>query len=111
VLMDVVSGPSLLRLYALWHSGGSINPGALGSHVVDEALDRVRFATSDTEYAAAVTNLQHVTIEDPPALFLAWSERARAVTKRFDVPVEQGRDVLATLRLWKPVGDERSNRN
>ena len=29
-------------------------------------------------------------------------ERARAVSKRFVVPDEPGRDVLGTLRLWKP---------
>ena len=45
-------------------------------------------------------------MDDPPAIFLAWSERARAVSKRFDVPPPKpGRDILGTLRLWKPAGD------
>jgi hypothetical protein len=43
-------------------------------------------------------------MEDPPAIFLAWPVRARAVSKRFVVPPsEQGRDIMATFRLWKPV--------
>ena len=38
-------------------------------------------------------------MDDPPAIFLAWSERARAVSNRFVVPPpEAGRDVLSTLR-------------
>jgi hypothetical protein len=51
--------------------------------------------------------------EDPPAIFLAWSQRARAVSSRFVVPpIEAGRDILSTLRLWKPVADQRaSSRN
>ena len=53
-------------------------------------------------------------IDDPPAIFLAWSERARAVSKRFVVPdAEPGRDILSTLRFWKPAEDAaaRSSRN
>jgi hypothetical protein len=53
-------------------------------------------------------------MEDPPALFLAWSVRARAVSRRFIVPAaEPGRDVLSTLRLWKPssTGHQQASRN
>lgn len=104
VLLDAVSGPSLLRPYEVWHTGGSINPGAIGSPAVDVALDRIRYAASDDEYRAAVSSFQQVAIDDPPAIFLAWSERARAVSTRFVVPVtEPSRDVLTTLRLWKPA--------
>lgn len=111
VLTDILGGPSLLRPYELWHSGGTMNPGGIGTPELDAALDRIRHASSDQEYQAAVANFQHVTIEDPPAIYLAWGERARAISKRFDVPTEPGRDVLATLRLWKPVPDQRASRN
>jgi ABC-type transport system substrate-binding protein len=114
VLLEVVGGPSLLRPYAVWHQGGSINPGAIGSPAVDAALDRIRYAASDDEYRAAVSHFQQVAIDDPPAIFLAWSERARAVSTRFVVPViEPGRDVLATLRLWRPAtaAEQRAGRN
>jgi hypothetical protein len=46
-------------------------------------------------------------VDDPPAIFLAWSERARAISTRFDVPVEPGRDILSTLRLWRPIDQAR----
>ena len=41
------------------------------------------------------------------AVFLAWQERARAVSRRFSVPSEPGRDILGTLRLWKSAADTR----
>lgn len=106
VLLELISGPSLFRPYAVWHSGGLANPGGLGSPQLDKALDRVRYATNDEEYRAAVAGLQRTIVEDPPGIFLAWSERARAVSNRFIVPVEPGRDVLTTLRLWRPADAE-----
>ena len=33
---------------------------------------------------------QRAIVDDPPAIFLAWSERARAVSTRFDVPARAG---------------------
>ena len=103
VLLDYVSGPSLFRPYEVWHSGGLINPGGLGSPEVDAAFDLVRYATTDEEYRTAVQTLQKTVVEDPPALFLAWGERARAVSRRFDVAAEPGRDILTTFRLWRPT--------
>ena len=100
VLLEMISGPALLRLYRLWHSGGVA--GAM-SVPIDAALDRVRYAASDDEYSDGITAFQQAVVDDPPAIFLAWMERARAVSKRFEVtPVESGRDILANLRLWKP---------
>jgi hypothetical protein len=103
-LIEGVSGPTLLRPYQLWHSKGAANPGGLGSRVIDEAFDRVRRSKSDDEYRQRIADLQKTFVDDPPGIFLAWSERARAVSTRFAVPTpEPGRDILATLRLWKPV--------
>jgi peptide/nickel transport system substrate-binding protein len=108
VLFDPVSGPTLFRLYQWWHTGGPLNLAALGSSDLDEALDKVRHSTSDNEYRAAVAALQQEVLANPPAIFLAWGERARAVSRRFEVPTpEKGRDVLATLRLWRPSTDPR----
>jgi peptide/nickel transport system substrate-binding protein len=111
VLTDVVGGSSLLRPYLYWHSSGTLNPGAVGSPAVDAAFDRIRNSASEDDYRAAVANLQKVTVDDPPAIYLAWGQRSRAISNRFDVPVEPGRDVLATLRLWKPATDPHATRN
>ncbi|MBI3401701.1 MAG: ABC transporter substrate-binding protein [Acidobacteria bacterium] len=110
VLLESPNGPTLLRSYRSWHSGGPMNAH---SETVDTALDAIRYAKSEEEYTKAVGSFQQAAIDDPPAIFLAWVERARAVSKRFIVPLaEPGRDILSTLRLWKPATDQRvANRN
>jgi peptide/nickel transport system substrate-binding protein len=108
-IAEVVSGPTLFRPYLVWHSKAPFNFGKLGSPTIDDALDRVRHAADEAGLRAAVSAMQQAFMDDPPAIFLAWSVRARAVSKRFAVPAaEPGRDILSTLRLWKPVSEERS---
>jgi peptide/nickel transport system substrate-binding protein len=108
ILVDSVSGPSMFRSYQRWHSGGPFPLKTRESPSIDSALDRVRHAASDDEYRSGVTAFQQAIVDDPPAIFLAWAERARAVSRRFDVPVpDDGRDVLATLRMWRPAGEKR----
>jgi ABC-type transport system substrate-binding protein len=105
VLFDAHLAPNLFRSYQWWHSGGVYNFGQFQSARVDAALDAVRYARNDAEYAAGTLAFQQAFIDDPPAILLAWGERARAVSRRFDVPSEPGRDILTTLRLWKPSAD------
>ena len=106
-MVEFISGPTLFRPYLVWHSGAPINWGHFGGPNIDKALDAVRFSGSDTDYRAAVASLNQIFAEDPPAVFLAWQENARAVSRRFSVPSEPGRDILGTLRLWKPAADTR----
>ena len=106
VITELLSGPTMLRTYMIWHSKGPLNWGRFGTPKTDAALDRVRQAESETTYREAVADLQYAFMADPPAVFLAWSRRARAVSKRFTVPTpEAGREILSTLRLWKPALD------
>jgi ABC-type transport system substrate-binding protein len=103
-VIEVISGPTLVRPYLMWHSKTPRNWGKFGNAVTDAALDRARHAGSDETYRAAARGLQEAFLTDPPAIFLAWSQRARAVSKRFNVPpAEPGRDILSNLRLWKPT--------
>jgi peptide/nickel transport system substrate-binding protein len=108
VLAETIGGPSIFRPYEIWYSRGSANPGGLGNPQFDAALDRIRYAANDAEYRSAVAFLQKATVEDPPAIFLAWPERARAVSRRFAVPAESRLDVLPTLRMWRPVNAEKT---
>jgi peptide/nickel transport system substrate-binding protein len=101
-LMDAIQGPSLVRASLYWHSGGPFNWGGYKSRNVDAALDAIGDASDDVAYASGVASFQQAVIEDPPAIFLAWRERARAVSRRFQVPVESGDDILATIHQWKP---------
>jgi ABC-type transport system substrate-binding protein len=104
IITEAISGPSLFRIYAMWRTGGFVNWGRFGNETVDSALDQARHAPSEDAYRRAVAAVQTAFIDDPPAIFLAWSVRARAVSTRFAVQAEEGRDVLSTLRLWKPTG-------
>jgi peptide/nickel transport system substrate-binding protein len=104
LLIDVASGWSLFRPYRWWHSKGNQNLSGFSSASVDAALDRVRHSANDDDYRAGTAAFQQAIADDPPAIFLAWGDRSRAVTRRFDVQAERGRDVLSTLRLWKPAG-------
>jgi peptide/nickel transport system substrate-binding protein len=104
ILGDIISGPTLFRSYRHWHSSMQIDPRPISSPRIDAALDRIRHAASDDEYRAGVTAFQQAMVDDPVALFLAWGERARAVSRRFDVGApNKDRDILSTLRLWRPV--------
>lgn len=104
---DAVSGPTLLRPYLFWHSRGNNNWGRYASAAVDSAFDQIRAAATDDQYKAGVAAFQQAIVDDPPAIFIAWSRRARAVTKRFDIPAEPGRDILGSLRSWRPAADKR----
>jgi hypothetical protein len=79
---------------------------------VDAALDTIRRSLTDEEYKRGVSAFHQAIVEDPPAIFLAWNERARAVSRRFAVPTtEPNIDILGSLRLWRPVGGGRANAN
>jgi ABC-type transport system substrate-binding protein len=106
--IERISGPTAFRPYLVWHSNAPFNFGKFGSQTLDTALDRVRQATDETSMRSAIVGAHHAFMEDPPAIFLAWSVRARAVSNRFVIPpMEPGRDVLATLRMWRPAADNR----
>jgi ABC-type transport system substrate-binding protein len=108
VLADIFSGPTLLRLHMFWHSKGVRHTPGIGGPGLDSALDGVRHAASEDEYRSAVNAFQRAVVDNPPAIFLAWSERARAVSRRFTVPaVASGRDVLASIQFWRPTADPR----
>jgi peptide/nickel transport system substrate-binding protein len=107
VLVDAASGWNLWQPYRWWHSRGDRNPG-FSDPAVDASLDRVRGAASDEAYRSGVVAFQKAIADDPPAIFLAWGSRSRAVTRALDVHAEAGRDVLASLRLWQPRADRRN---
>jgi peptide/nickel transport system substrate-binding protein len=107
VLVDAVSGPTIFRTFRLFSSKVQFSPKPKTSPAIDAALDEVRYAQSDVAYSDAVTAFQRAIVNEPPVLFLLWSQRARAVSRRFDVVVpDDGGDVLNTLRLWRSAGQK-----
>jgi len=101
-LGDFLLAPTLLQPYRSWRSEGTRNWGHYKNARVDEILDRIGSAEDDDAYRQGVAAFQRAIFEDPPAIFISWTERARAVSTRFEVPVEPGRDIIGTLRLWRP---------
>jgi peptide/nickel transport system substrate-binding protein len=104
-LADFRQGPIMARPYLYWHSDAPYNFGRFKSAQVDAALDSIRHAADDSSYQAGVAAFEAAMINDPPAIFLAWRERARAVSNRFRVPDDPGRDVFGTLDAWRPAAD------
>jgi peptide/nickel transport system substrate-binding protein len=99
-LTGLVSARSLTWTYTFWHSNGPFLH--TGYEAADRPLDRLRVATTDEETRAAVAELQQVLYDDPPAIFIAWPEVARAVRGTFQVPNDSNPDVMGTLWRWKP---------
>ena len=103
VLIDLISGPTLSRPYVFWGSARrfeGINEFGYENAEAERLFGLLRASTNEAAIRSTVSRLQRVFIEDPPALFLAWNERARAVTRRFRVVEEPGQDPLHTIWQW-----------
>jgi hypothetical protein len=75
-----------------------------GYTAADAELDAMQQATNDDELRRAVAAVYRKMADDPPAIFLAWPEVARAVTSDFDVQVERGQDIMgANIWFWRPA--------
>ncbi len=104
VMLDLLSGPSLSRVYSFWRSAGNhrgLNVFGYSDPGVDAALDQLRHALTDATVRAATSQLQRGFERNPPGIFIAWSERARAVSRRIDVPSVQGRDPFQPYWSWR----------
>lgn len=99
-LFEFASGRSLSWTYLAWHSHGNGFFDS-GYRAADAVLDRLRYSPSDEETRAATAELLEVFKKDPPAVFIAWQEQARAVSARFDVPQEPGRDIMGSVWQWR----------
>jgi peptide/nickel transport system substrate-binding protein len=105
VLMEMISGFSVSRPFAFWHSSGLHRFSGYQNESVDSALEDIRRADGDTEYRQAFGRFQKAIFDDPPAIFLAWGETARAVSRRFDVVKAPGGDIRMSIGDWKLAGE------
>jgi len=107
VLLDMISGPTPGRAYIFWRSASKfrgLNFFGYDNPAAERLFDIVRTSTNnDGAVRSATRGLQSVFFQDPPALFLVWNERARALRRDFQVPQEPGRDPLLSLWRWKPI--------
>jgi ABC-type transport system substrate-binding protein len=106
-LIDMISGPTLARPHLFWAGPGREGLHAFGyrNSEAERLFELLRRSTNETAIRSAVGRLQRVMLEDPPALFLAWNQRARAVSSRFRVAGQEGRDPLLTIWQWTENSD------
>ena len=105
VLVDMISGPSIGRPYLFWRSARNsrgLNVFGYENADAEQLFEILRTSMNDAATLSATRRLQRVLLDDPPALFLAWNARARAVRREFTVYQEPGRDPLSTLWRWTP---------
>jgi peptide/nickel transport system substrate-binding protein len=111
MLIDMVSGLGLNRSTLLWRQGRGLMASGYNNPEAQRLFTVLSETTNEAAIRSATSRLQRVLIEDPPALFIAWTQRSRAVRRQFQVVEEPGRDPLYTIPLWTssaqpiPVGD------
>jgi peptide/nickel transport system substrate-binding protein len=106
VLVDLISGPTPGRTYIFWRSGRQfkgLNVFGYENPEAEKFYDILRTSTNDGAVRSATRGLQKALLDDPPALFLAWNQHARAVRRDFQIPQEPGRDPIQSLWRWTPA--------
>jgi ABC-type transport system substrate-binding protein len=105
VLTDMISGPTLNRPYLFWRSAKETkgyNFFGYENADAEQLFQTLRSSRNEAAIRSATQRLQAVLSQDPPALFLAWSERIRTISRNFTVRREPGRDPMFTLWRWTP---------
>jgi peptide/nickel transport system substrate-binding protein len=97
ILIQRASARSIGWTYSTFHS----TQMPIGYSAADQVLDRLRSTTSDAEVRTAVSDLQQIFHDDPPAIFIAWPKVTRAVSAKFEVPTDGGPDVVSSLWNWR----------
>lgn len=83
-----------------------------GYTAADAELDAVQRARTEDELRDAVAAVYRKMHDDPPAIFIAWPEVARAVRTTFDVPIERGQEIMgANIWFWRPASESSTAAN
>jgi len=108
-LVDMISGPTFGRPFIFWRSARQfkgLNTFGYENPEAERLFQILRTSTNEAAVRSTVSRLQRVLLDDPPALFLAWNQRARAVSRRFRVE-DSGLDPLFTIWQWTENTDRR----
>ena len=113
VLADMISGPTPARANLSWRSArrvkGQFNVFGYENAEADRLLEHLFRSTNEAATRTATANLQRVMQDDPPAIFVAWSTRTRAINKRFAFP-GASRDPLVDISQWRLAGPRQEAR-
>jgi peptide/nickel transport system substrate-binding protein len=96
-----MNGRSLTWVYLFWYSRNNVPFNDSGYRSADAVLDRIRLAHSEDEIRSQVAAFEQIIHDDPPAVFLTWGETSRAVSRKFDVAGEPGRDIVPNAWNWR----------
>lgn len=103
IFNDMISGPTPERPYIFWRSArrfrGPYNVFGYENPEVERLFDVLRTSRNDAAVRSATRRLQEAMLNDPPAIFLAWNSRARAIRRDFIIPEGEG-DPLNSLWKW-----------
>ena len=103
-LIDIISGPTPERPFLFWRSArvfqGPYNVFGYENRDAESMFDVIRTSTNEAAIRSATGRLQRAMSDDPPALFLAWTERARAIRRDIVVPPTDRPDIMWTLASW-----------
>ncbi len=105
VVLPIAGGPFLGLFHRFWHSPDPLprwNYWHYRDATVDAALEDLRDAADDGAMREATRRMVQGMRDDPPALFLVWGETTQAMSRRFDIPTETGRDALSGIWRWRP---------
>ena len=110
MLIDSISGPTVGRSYMFWRSArrfpGGLNFFGYENSEAERLFDVMRTSTNQIAIQSAFTRLQETLLDDPPALFLAWNERSRAVRRDFQIVQDARRDPadpVYSIWRWRPA--------
>jgi len=115
LLIEMVGGPTLSRAYMFWGSAKSfqgLNVFGYENPEVEKNFDVLRTTTNEGVIRSATRELQRALLNDPPALFLAWQQRSRAIRHDFAVIQDSEKDPvdpIYTLWRWTASRPERVN--
>ena len=104
-LLPINTARNLGRLYTYWHTSQST--AVSGFTAANGVLESLRSSVTEDDMRTSATKFQRLLFEAAPAVFLTGLQDARAVSRRFVVPDEPGRDILETLWKWR-VADQAS---
>jgi ABC-type transport system substrate-binding protein len=110
ILIDMISGPTVGRSYIFWRSAHrfprGLNVFGYENVEAERLFDILRTSTNEIAIQSAFARLQQVFLDDPPALFLSWNERSRAVRRDFQIVQDPQRDPVDpvyTIWRWTPT--------
>jgi len=106
----MLGGPTLGRAYMFWGSAKSflgLNVFGYEDPQAERLFNVLRTTTNEGAIRTATRSLQQVLLEDPPAVFLAWNQRSRAVRRDFQIvqdPTRDPADPVYTIWRWNRNG-------